>query len=50
MSTSSATTLITGAVTDFGTAVLTIVTATLVVGLGYLVYRFGWKKTKGALR
>jgi len=50
MSTSSATSLITGAVTDFGTAVLTIVTATLVVGLGYLVYRFGWKKTKGALR
>jgi len=50
MSTSSATSLITGAVTDFGTAVLTIVTATIVVGLGYLVYRFGWKKTKGALR
>jgi len=50
MSTSSATTLITGAVTDFGTAVLAILTATLVIGLGYLVFRFGWRKTKSALR
>jgi hypothetical protein len=42
--------LVTGAVTDFGTSVLAIITATIGLGLAYLVFRFGWKKVKGALR
>lgn len=50
MSTTSATTLITGAIADFGTAVVAILGAVIVVGLGYLVFRFGWKKTKSALK
>jgi len=50
MSTSTALALILGKITDFGTAVLTILSATIVIGLGYLVYRFGWRKTKSSLR
>jgi len=50
MSSSSATSLITSTISDFGGAVLTIVTAALVLGLGYLVFKFGWRKTKGALK
>jgi len=50
MSTSTATALITSAVTDYGTAILAILTAALVVGVGYLAFRFGWKRVKGATR
>jgi len=50
MSTSTATSLITGAVTDVGTAMLAVLTAVLVVAVGYLVFKFGWRKTKGAVR
>jgi hypothetical protein len=42
--------LITGALTDFGGAVLVILTAVLVIGVGYLVFRFGWSKVKSSLR
>jgi len=36
--------MIVSAISDLGTAVLTIVTATLVVGLGYLVFTVGWSR------
>jgi len=35
---------------DFGTAVLSIITAVIGIGLAYLVFRFGWRKIKGSLR
>lgn len=41
MNKDTALSLISGAITDFGVAVLTVVSATLVLGLGYLVYKFG---------
>jgi len=50
MTASATQALITGAVSSFGTAVLAIITATLAIGLAYLVFRFGWKKVKGSLR
>jgi len=50
MSTTSATTLITGSVTDVGTAMLAILGAILIVGVGYLVFKFGWKRVKGVVR
>jgi len=42
--------LITGAFTDYGTAVLAILGAVLGIGLGYLVFKFGWRKVKGSVR
>jgi len=42
--------LITDAITDYGTAGLAVLGSVLVLGVGYLVFRFGWRKTKGALR
>lgn len=50
MSTSSATALITGAATDYGTALLAILGSVLVIGLGMLVFRVGWRKVKGSHR
>jgi len=50
MTASATQALVTGAVTDFGTSVLAIITATLAIGLAYLVFRFGWRKVKGSLR
>lgn len=46
ISTSTATTLITDALQDYGVAVLAILTAVLVIGVGVLVFKFGWKKVK----
>lgn len=46
MTASATQALITGAVTDFGASVLVIITATLAIGLAYLVFRFGWRKLK----
>lgn len=48
MSASSTETLITGALTDFGGAMLTILGAVIVVGVGFLVFRIGWRKVKGS--
>ena len=42
--------LITGAFTDYGTSVLTILGAVLTIGIAYLVFKFGWKKVKGSVR
>lgn len=49
MSTSTITTLITGSITDFGTAALTILTAVIAIGVAFLVFRWGWKKVKGSM-
>jgi len=50
ISTTTATALITDAVTDYGTAILSILTVVIVVGVGYLAFRFGWRRVKGATR
>lgn len=48
MSTSTALALITTAATDFGTALLAILGAVIVIGVGMLVFRVGWRKVKGS--
>jgi len=48
MSTSTALALITGAATDFGTALLAILGAVITIGVGMLVFRVGWRKVKGS--
>lgn len=50
MSTSSAVALVTGAVGDYGAAVLTILTAVLGLAVAYLAFKFGWRKIRGAVR
>lgn len=50
MATSSALALITGAATDFGTALLAILGAVITIGIGMLVFRVGWRKVKGSHR
>lgn len=50
MSTTTLAALVTGAVTDFGTAGLTILTATIGIAVALLVFRFGWKKLRGSAR
>jgi len=50
MSASTTQALITGGLTDFGTSVVAVLTAVLVIGIGYLVFRFGWSKIKSSLR
>jgi len=50
MSASSTVSLITDNLADFGAGVLTIITATLAIGVAYLLFRFGWRKVKGSLR
>jgi len=44
----SSTAIITGALTDYGTALLVILTAVIGIGVAYLVYRFGWRRVKGS--
>jgi len=46
MTAASTTALITDAATEFGGAMLTILGAVLVIGVGYLVFRKGWKRIK----
>lgn len=48
MSTSTALALITGAITDFGTALLAILGAVITIGVGVLVFKVGWRKVKGS--
>jgi hypothetical protein len=50
MSVASTTSLITGAFTDFGGAVLVILGAVLTIGVAYLVFKFGWRKVRGSVR
>jgi len=49
LATSTATTLITGAITDTGAAMLTILGVMLGVAVGYLIFKFGWRRTKQAV-
>jgi hypothetical protein len=44
ISSSTALTLITGGFTDFGTAVLAILGLVLGIGVGYLIFKWGWNK------
>jgi len=39
-----------GAFFSFGGSLLTILTAVIGIGVAYLVFRFGWRKVKGATR
>jgi len=50
MSSTTALSLITGAATDYGTALLAILGAVIVIGVGMLVFRIGWRKVKGSHR
>lgn len=50
MTASSSQALIIATLGDWGTAVAAIVAVVIGIGLGYLVYLFGWRKTKGSLR
>jgi len=50
MSASSTQALITGAITDYGTSILAILGAVIVIGLGVLVFNYGWRKVKGSAR
>jgi len=49
MDTTATQTIITDALAQYGTAVLAIIGATLAVGVAYLTFRVGWRKTKSAL-
>lgn len=42
----SAVSLIVGVVSDYGVAIFAIISAVIVVGLGMLVFRFGWRMVK----
>jgi len=42
--------LITGSFTTYGNAVLVVLGAVLTIGLGYLVFRFGWRKVRGSVK
>jgi len=48
MTASSTQTLITGAIGDFGTAGLVVLGAVVGIAVALLVFRFGWKKLRGA--
>lgn len=48
MDASSTQALITGAVTTFGEAGLVILGAVIGIAIALLVFRFGWKKLRGA--
>jgi len=42
--------LILGATSDFGIAMLAVLGAVLGIGVGFLVYKIGWRKVKGAAK
>lgn len=48
MNASTTQALITTAISDFGGAMLVVLGAVLVVGVGFLVFRVGWRKVKGS--
>jgi len=50
MSSTTALALFTSVIGDYGTALLAILTAVVGIGLGMLVFRFGWRKVKGSTR
>ena len=48
MSASATQALITSSATDFGASALVILGAVLTIGVGLLVFYFGWKKLKNS--
>jgi high-affinity Fe2+/Pb2+ permease len=48
MDATAMTTLITGTLTTYGGALVTVLGAVIGIGVAYLVFRFGWKKVKGS--
>ena len=48
MSASSTQALITDAITDFGGAALVVLGAIIGLAVGFLVFRWGWRKLRGA--
>lgn len=50
MSASATQALITGALTDYGGALLIIFGAVLTVAVGVLVFNYGWRRVKGSTR
>jgi len=48
MNASSTLALIVDAATDYGTALLSVLGAVIVIGVGMLVFRVGWRKVKGS--
>jgi len=41
--------LVTSAFASYGTALLSILGLAIGIGVGYLVFRVGWRKVKGAI-
>jgi len=50
MNASSTLALITDAAQDYGTALLAVLGAVIVIGVGMLVFKVGWRKVKGSAR
>jgi len=50
MNASTTQALITGAMTDVGTAALAILTSVITIGVAIFVFKWGWRKAKGAFR
>jgi len=50
MSATATQALILDSATDYGVAILAILGAVITIGLGMLVFRFGWRKVKGSTR
>jgi len=50
MTASSSVSLITDAITDFGGSALVVLGAIIVLGVGFLVFYWGWRKVRGAAK
>jgi len=50
MTSTAMTTVITDTLTAYGTALAVILGAVIAIGVAYLVFRFGWRKVKGATK
>lgn len=48
--TASTTELITDAVTSFSTSALVVLAAVIALAVGLLVFRWGWRKVRGAAK
>jgi len=49
MGAASTTAIITGVISDFGPEAVTILTAVIGIGIALLVFRWGWRKVRGAV-
>jgi len=50
MSATSTQALILDATADYGAAILVILGAVITIGVGMIVFKFGWRKVKGSTR